>query len=506
MNTDVPQRSPPSAGREYAAALALALALYLVSMAPGVLWQDGGMAQVRVLQRDLHGDLGLALSHPLYYVIAIAFQYLPFSDSAFKTNLVSAVFGAVTVANAYILLRLVTGGLRGAVVGALSLALAHAFWQQCAMAEVYALSSALLTGELLCLWCYARTARPEWLVLLFGLNGLGVSNHLLALLSLGCYALMMLALMMRRRVAWRWGAVCVPAWLVGAGLYLGMVVAELAAGAAVGETIRSALFGNVYASQVLSFRLSPRLLASSALYLALDFPTPIVLLAFPGVTVLRTARQTVFTATVGALLIVHLLWAVRYDVPDQYAFFFLAIVLIAITVGLGADRFLRRRDGRWFGVLVAGALVPIAVYAALPPLARSAGLRLGLARTVPYRDEAAYFLRPWKTGYRGAERFAKEVDATLPDGAVLFADGTTAPPIHYRQLTGDWRNRARVFPPATRADRAARTPGEDDLKDELAGRLVYVVTPLPGYCPMWLAGGYEFEEAGPIYRVARRKP
>jgi isoprenylcysteine carboxyl methyltransferase (ICMT) family protein YpbQ len=107
---DQPQRPlapglPRRAGREYGWVLLAAAVLYVITVAPGPLWQDSGLIQIRVLLRDLHGHFGLALSHPLYYCIAIAFQGLPLAESAYKTNLVSAVFGAVTVANLFLLLR-----------------------------------------------------------------------------------------------------------------------------------------------------------------------------------------------------------------------------------------------------------------------------------------------------------------------------------------------------------------------------------------------------------------
>jgi len=57
-----------ASGREYLVALLAALVFYLVSMAPGPLWQDSGLAQVRVLQGDLHGNFGLALSLSLIHI------------------------------------------------------------------------------------------------------------------------------------------------------------------------------------------------------------------------------------------------------------------------------------------------------------------------------------------------------------------------------------------------------------------------------------------------------
>jgi hypothetical protein len=80
--------------RAYFIVLGAALALYLATLAPGVLWQDSGMAQVRVLHRDLVGENGLALAHPLYYVFAIAFQALPFAESAFRCEIWTGIPGA----------------------------------------------------------------------------------------------------------------------------------------------------------------------------------------------------------------------------------------------------------------------------------------------------------------------------------------------------------------------------------------------------------------------------
>src|SRR5687768_15446425 len=122
----------PKPGKAWILVLFLAGIVYVISLAPGPVWQDNGLIQCRVLRRDLFGQLGLALSHPLYYVIAIAFQALPFGESAYRTNLVSAVFGAITVANIFLLLALMTGRRLPAVAGALSVGVAHTFWQHAA--------------------------------------------------------------------------------------------------------------------------------------------------------------------------------------------------------------------------------------------------------------------------------------------------------------------------------------------------------------------------------------
>ncbi len=496
---------PAHAWRSYGLVLAAALTFFVISVSPGVLWQDSGMAQVRVLQRDLVGHLGLALSHPLYYVLAIALQILPFGESAFKTNLVSVLFGAVTVANVFLLLRVVTGRRAGAVIGAVSLAVAHTFWQHCALAEVYTVSTALLSAELLCIHQHAATGKSRWLLLLLLLNGLGVSNHMLAALSLGCYAILVVWLIWRGRLRPAMLPLLALAWIAGAGLYLALIVAEIIGGGALGSTVYTAFFGAGYADHVLNLVPGRKQLINSVLYLGLNFPTPAALLVIPGLAAIRGMRFKTLRAMIVALLAVHLVWAIRYDVPDQYTFFIPSLVLVTVVIGCGAARFLEGRSAQWRAVLIVAAAFPAVVYVPLPRIARAAGLRLGVSRTVPYRNEYTYFLHPWKTGYRGAERFARELGEMLPENAVLIADGTTVRPIHYLQQLHRWREDVRVFPPPDRVAEANGEFSERPLAEALAAGRVFVVTPQRRYCPPWLLERYEFVPDGPVYRVVGPK-
>jgi hypothetical protein len=478
--------------------------LYVATVAPGPLWQDNGLAQVRALRHDLYGGLGLALSHPLYYLIAIAFQKLPFAESAYKTNLVASVFGALTVGNVYLLLRLLTTRRAAAVVGTISLAVAHTFWQHCALAEVYTVSTALLTAELLCLVQYACSGKSAWLLTLFVLNGLGVSNHMLAALNLPVWIVLLVWLAWRRRR----NAVLLPAaavlWVIGAGIYLSMIAHEVAAGQSLGAVLRSALFGDQYAGNVLNIHIGAGLIGRALLYLGLNFPTPVALLALLGLGALwrpAAAGWPIATRPIGALLVIHLLWGLHYNVPDQYTFFIPAIVLIAIALGLGADRFLAGRGRAWVVAAVALAALPPLVYLPLPRIVRAAGLSLGVRREIPYRDTYSYFLWPWKAGDQGPLRFATEVRRTLPDGALLLADDTAVRPIHYLMETDRWRRDVAVWP-ALGGPENTPWPTATDLARPLQTGRLYVVSPVPGYCPGWLLEHYTFEPAGVLYRVA----
>ncbi len=62
----------------YSAVFFAALVLYGISSAPGAVWQDSGLFQYRVWHNDSKAREGLALSHPLYHVVAIGAKYIPF--------------------------------------------------------------------------------------------------------------------------------------------------------------------------------------------------------------------------------------------------------------------------------------------------------------------------------------------------------------------------------------------------------------------------------------------
>ena len=93
----------------YLAVLAACVILYGITAAPDIIWQDSGMAILRAWRGDIAGWLGLALSHPSYYLPAQLMVKLPLGEPAWRLNLFSALCAAVAVANCWLLVRRLTG-------------------------------------------------------------------------------------------------------------------------------------------------------------------------------------------------------------------------------------------------------------------------------------------------------------------------------------------------------------------------------------------------------------
>jgi hypothetical protein len=90
--------------------------------------------------------------YPLYTLIGHVFTYLPMNSIAWRVNLTSAIFAALTCLLVYLSLHRITGRIWPALAAAWGLALSRFFWQYAEVAEVFALNNfftALLTYVLI---------------------------------------------------------------------------------------------------------------------------------------------------------------------------------------------------------------------------------------------------------------------------------------------------------------------------------------------------------------------
>ncbi|MDO8310431.1 MAG: DUF2723 domain-containing protein, partial [Sideroxyarcus sp.] len=301
----------------YFVVLAAAGMLYVLTGAPGTLWQDSGMIQYRVWHNDIEGKLGLALAHPLFYLLAIGAKYIPFGEFAHRVNLVSACAGALAIANLFLLMRLCLGSTLAALFSSLTLALSHTFWQHAAVAETYTLYNALLLAELIMLLQYVSTGRVKFLYWLGLFNGLAVADHMLGSIACACYGVFVLSLLIKRQVRLGQTAAIAGLWIIGALPYEYLIIRQIVQSGDVMGVLYSAAFGKSWAGAVLNTSMSLKIIKEDSIFILLNFPTPGLLLFFGGLAVLyKRAVSRAFSHIILALVILFFLFAVRYTVPD----------------------------------------------------------------------------------------------------------------------------------------------------------------------------------------------
>jgi hypothetical protein len=344
------------------------------------------------------------------------------------------------------------------------------------------------------------------------LNGLGIAVHMLATIPLACYIVFLIVLSVRRSIRAKDLAIIAALWVLGALPYEYLILKNMIQSGDVLGTLASAAFGNRWQADVLNTSLSWKLIKEDILFIVLNFPTPNALLFFVGLAGLRrVGRTSGFRAMILALLVLFFLFACRYTIVDRYAFFLPFYCMVAVVIGLGAYEFvgwgLPHRD--LFGgasptllAIAAFTVLPVAVYALMPVVAQRLHLSIGTRQDIPYRNDYEYFLRPWRTGYTGAERFAREALETSEPNAIVCADSTTVPPLLYVQEIEGLRADVKIVAGVVRSQGAPRVD-EQTIAQLLKEHPIYVVSRRPGYSPAFILARYELAQAGVLWRVVR---
>jgi len=152
---------------------ALSLALYIRTLAPSVLYGD--ISEFQTLSYTL------GMTHPSGYptqiMIGKFFTFLPFGDIAYRVNLMSAFFGALAVANVYLIVRLMGGWRVAGLLASFALSVSVFYWRRMIIAESYGPAAGMLSVVWLAVLLWRQTDKWGWLFLAGLAGGLSVGIH-----------------------------------------------------------------------------------------------------------------------------------------------------------------------------------------------------------------------------------------------------------------------------------------------------------------------------------------
>ncbi len=197
-------------------AFTLPFCLYLLTLAPTIYNLDSAELTTAAATNGLVRATG----YPLYLLVGKLWALLPLGDVGYRLNLMSAFFGALTIALAErILRRQQVGG--WARLGALGLlASAPYFWSLSLVAEVYTLHTALMAGLIAWLMRWAEKPTVQGLAVGVWLAAISMGNQAataLLLPALVWYVATTAPHLLRQRQTWLWAA---AALLLGLSVYL----------------------------------------------------------------------------------------------------------------------------------------------------------------------------------------------------------------------------------------------------------------------------------------------
>jgi hypothetical protein len=175
----------------------LSLALYIRTLAPSLLYGD--VAEFQTLSYTL--GMTHASGYPTQIIFGKLFTFLPFGDIAYRVNLMSAFFGALAVANVYLIVRLMGGWRTAGLLASSALTVSVFYWRRMIIAESYGPAAGMLTVVWLSVLLWWHTDRWGWLFAAGLAGGLSMGIHSTVIMT-GAAVLVYMLLTARKCSAW----------------------------------------------------------------------------------------------------------------------------------------------------------------------------------------------------------------------------------------------------------------------------------------------------------------
>ena len=433
---------------------ALGLGLYVHTLAPTVLPSNSGEFQF------VADVLGIAHppGYPLYTMLGKLFTLIPLGDVAYRVNLTSAFFAALTLALVSRTVRRVTGSAWGGVVGALALGASTTFWAQATTANTRSLTAFFAALMLFALVSYAqriqncsegiacnlwlpspllawiRRSRPsksgstdakkrgEAYLILFALAfGLGITHHgSLVFLILPLIAFLLVT---NISVFTRLRSLLKPlhAFLLSLVVLLYLPVRGIM-GAPFGPPDIATPAGFLNHVLARGFRGDMFYFAKSGLLLErfkvltnilnFQFGLGLLVAALLGALIMLGKNWRLLLLCGGAIA-VQIVIAITYRAPETVEYLMPAYVPLAVIIGYGAAML-----GRW------------SRFKALNACLASLVILLGTAQLADRYPSFA-----WLSEDRSARQYAESIMSNAPSDALVLANWHWATPLWYLQYS-----------------------------------------------------------------------
>jgi len=400
-------------------AFALCLFVYVLTLCPTIYWDDAGELIAASYTLGIPHPPG----HPLYVLIGKLFTLIPLGSVAWRVNLMSAFFGALSCLVLYkiILERLEekTWKTAAALGGAFFFAFAPTVWDQATVAE----TSTLHSFFMLVLTFFAfrlASGGIVWksenysLCLFSFIYGLSLTNHVAGVFFFPAFAYILIMRFRGRIFAPRLLGAMLAFFFLGLLVYAYLPIRSMANPPidwGNPETLSNFIWvitARQYAPNLAS-ELSLISIGANLVLRARDLLHQFTVVGCAlglvgGWALYRTERRIV----VFSLLVIGVLFYIGLNSAFISAYFIPAIALLGVWIGVGLQRmfgwiarFSERIDGASLGAMMKSSLCAL--------LAASFVLPLGI-----------HFKEMDRSDDRYALRYGEQLLSELPDGSALF--------------------------------------------------------------------------------------
>jgi hypothetical protein len=425
----------------------------MYTLSPSLAWGDGVKLQGEVISGEsiilsemtsdqfspdpfIFSKVGVtAWDHPLYIVIGhLLVKALPSIDSLWLVNLISAIFGAASIALIFHLCYRSTNSLIASGYAAFALAVSHTFWWLSSTPEVYTLFIFLLLISYIFFDRFEENNKTAYLFFAAFFLGLAASNHILSFLAFPALALyFLMSGNIRRLLEFNWRKIYPPlsGFLIGFSLFIIQFI-RITSNIPLNEIMGPAIGSTFFSGLSLSPLVLVESLAKYLFFLLLQFGLPGIVLGVIGLRRVFIDKNR-FSWKAVSFFIVYMLFGVFYRVSDQFAFFLTSYIFFAILMGNGLNYLFTvlQKNARFILTIILFLTIiftPL-FYMSLPTLAGKFGVddaSLDIPNVgIGIRNGLAYYINPYKRGDYEAYDFGIQTISNLPPHAVVIAEWYT---------------------------------------------------------------------------------
>lgn len=186
--------------------------IYLHTLTPSVGLDDSGeLTTCAYLLSIAH-----APGYPLYLLLGKIFTFFPFGEVAFRLNLASATFGALSCTLVFLIVLFITQHRLSSLISSFCLGFSQTFWILSTRAEVYTLNTFLVSLLILIFLNWTQKRNINWLYLFFFIYGLSLGNHL----TIGLFLPIFLYFILKKQITFLKISKSILSFLIGLSIYL----------------------------------------------------------------------------------------------------------------------------------------------------------------------------------------------------------------------------------------------------------------------------------------------
>jgi hypothetical protein len=441
MQNDAPKRKFLSV-----AVFLITFGVYLACASMEVGWGDSAKYVLLAANPEVSVRAGYHIGYS--YTTALLVRLIPFGSYAGRVNQINALYAAIALMLLFKVLRRAVKRDDAALVATLAVALSHPVFSQATIAESYPFFWMIMVLFIVAAAKWRETRKTLWLLLGALIAGFGVCVNLSTFFLLPA-AIVFLVLTVSKDRPDEWKQLWKPISAAVGFFIIGMLPLIVSGVIVFMRDVNSGSSGSIDLNTM--FREMTDIKYAGPFFLTAPGA------ALKGIAVFCGLTCYAFPVLAGILIIIGMVEQFCRDraaaisilvavcVPvvlfstymkQRLAFIYsIPLFLMTFWVANGARRLFERFPSKRIIVMSFAAIIatPIVVYGivhACAPKVNNALKGSLKIREIPYRNNAEYFLVPWRFQGTGAQKFADEI-FTLADGGIVYSDFTPYAPLEY---------------------------------------------------------------------------